>query len=56
MTDRSALDYQAYMELVCYQCDTWPICEASNIEDCMRQDQESDEHLAATERGNEQCQ
>ena len=28
--------YQAYMETVCYDCPTWPMCQGSNIEDCMR--------------------
>lgn len=36
-----ALEAQAYMETVCYQCKTWPQCQGSNLEDCKRRDDEA---------------
>lgn len=39
---RSPLEYQSYMELTCYQCEKWGECQASNIEDCMRRDEEAE--------------
>jgi len=40
------LEGQAYMEIVCYQCATWPQCQASNLEDCKRRDDETDAKYA----------
>lgn len=45
------LEYQAYMELTCYQCEKWPECQASNIEDCMRRDKEELELLQKIDQG-----
>jgi len=42
---RHCLQYQAYMEIYCYKCQMWTVCEASNIEDCMRRDEEHGYHI-----------
>lgn len=39
------LEYQAYMEMNCYKCKTWGKCQASNIEDCMRRDEEVEKEV-----------
>jgi hypothetical protein len=38
-----ALEGQAYLELVCFKCPTYPECEGSNMEDCQRADIEIEE-------------
>jgi len=38
--NKCALGYQAYMEIECYKCKTWGECQTSNIEDCVRRDEE----------------
>ena len=45
------LEYQAYMELTCYQCEKWPECQSSNIEDWMRRDKEELELLRLIDQG-----
>lgn len=38
-------NFEAYLETYCRKCEMWPVCEASNIEDCMRRDAESGFHV-----------
>lgn len=36
------MEMQDYIIKVCHQCEVEPMCQHSNIEDCMRRDEETD--------------
>jgi len=36
------MELEEYRILVCSKCETEPLCQHSNIEDCMRMDKEAD--------------
>ena len=43
------MDINKYEIEVCHNCETEPLCQHSNIEDCMRRDEETyEDELAET--------
>jgi len=36
------MELEEYRDKVCRDCDTFPVCQGSNIEDCKRRDEETD--------------